>query len=486
LSRINWGHSALLVDVEALTYVYRSRGSELVALRDHQLQVAAGEKVAVVGPSGSGKTTLLNILACLERPDTGRVWVAGFDMTALTETERHTYRRTIVGYVWQRAGLGLIPELTALENVQVPMVSVPGSPAERHERALQILHALRLSGYLDHLPRELGYEETQRLALAVALANQPRLLLADELTSELDLASSDRLMEDLDPLLRDVGTAAIMVTHDLELERYVDRIIPMRLARPVPETGGDARVLDEFDPAVTAIALARHPDVLVADSVTQLAPRGNPRVPIVNSASFRVRQSEFVAIAGRSGSGKSTLLRLCGGLEAPDAGRITIGGHDLATLHSSQRELLLQKHVGWVLPNAAAPQLVTAMESLALTAEIGGASSEEARRISRFALRSIGLLERGDYPLRRLSAGELQRLALARAMIKGPAVIIADEPTAQLDAVIANGILALLREVANSGVAVLLATHEPMVAEVADRILVMERGQLREARNRRW
>ena len=484
--QINPSPSGLLVDVQDLTYVYRTRGDELVALRDHYLQVAVGEKVAIVGPSGSGKTTLLNLLTCMETAHRGRVRVAGLDLATLSDLERHMYRRTMVGYVWQRAGRGLWPGVTALENVQIPMVGGGGSGAERRERARQLMEALRLGDKLWLLPAQLGYEDTQRLALAVALANRPRLLLADELTSELDLASSDRLLDDLERLLRHFGTTEILVTHNLELQRNVDRVIPMQLARHMPETKGDPRLIDELDPEANAAALADLHDVLLVDSVTLTAPRGDRRVAVVDAASLRVRQSEFVAILGRSGSGKSSLLRLCGGLESPTSGRVTIGGRDLARLGRNQRELLLQKHVGWVLPSTPTPLLVTPIESVAFTAQIGGASSAEARAVSQAALRATGLQERADYPMTRLSGGELQRVALARAMVKGPAVIIADEPTAQLDTITANGILALLREAANSGVAVLLATHAPLAAEVADRVLIMENGRVRDARNRRW
>lgn len=475
-----------LVEVRRLGHVYSTGEEKLVALHDLSLDLMPSERVALVGPSGSGKTTLLTILAGLERPQSGLVRVAGHDLSRLTARDRHAYRRTMVGYVWQRAGMGLLRQLSALENVQVPMMSTAGSAAERCDRALRLMGALRLDGREGHLPSELGYEDTQRLALAVALANGPRLLLADELTSELDLGTSDRLLEDLDPVLRQLGTSAILVTHDLELERYVDRIIPMQLARPVPPTGGHYTSQQPASQPPNGQAGRGGEQVLVVDGVTKAVRRSDSRVPIVSGATFEVGRSEFVAIAGRSGSGKTTLLELCGGLRQADSGRIVVAGHDLSGLGPGQRELVLQKHVGWVLPNTRPPMLVTPSESLALTARIGGASTAEAMSVTEQALRLTGLSDRADYPMSRLSGGEQQRVALARAMVKGPAVIIADEPTAQLDAVTANGILALLREVAETGVAVLLATHEPMVAEVADRVLVMERGYLRESPSRTW
>jgi ABC-type lipoprotein export system ATPase subunit len=215
----------VLVRTRSLSHVYRSGKSQVVALQGLDLEVGAGETVAVVGPSGSGKTTLLNILAGVARPSQGEVEVAGQDLTTLEGPELERYRRQVVGYLWQQPEAGLWAGLTAVENVQVPMLAVRGSRKQRRDRAAALLDLLGLHGYGVRLPRELDYGERQRLALAVALANQPRLLLCDEPTAELDGPTAQALLADLADLLRSLGLGAVVVTHDPQLERFVDSVV---------------------------------------------------------------------------------------------------------------------------------------------------------------------------------------------------------------------------------------------------------------------
>ena len=189
--------------------------------------------VAIAGRSGSGKTTLMNILAGLETPSAGAVQVGGHDLTRLGRAEQDAYRREVVGYVLQRALGNLAPYLTALENVQA--ATVTGPPRERASAAADLLGRLGLGDHLFRRPSELAGHQTQRLALATALANRPRLLLADEPTAELDTVSTVALLGDLTDVLREAGTAAIMVTHDVLVERYVDRVVMIRDGRTSSE-----------------------------------------------------------------------------------------------------------------------------------------------------------------------------------------------------------------------------------------------------------
>jgi ABC-type lipoprotein export system ATPase subunit len=212
--------------------------------------VEAGEMVAIAGRSGSGKTTLMNLLAGVEPPSAGAARVAGHDLARMDDRERDRYRREVVGYLLQHSLANLALDLTVIQNVQVPMIA--GGPRRRGARARKLLEKLGLGDQARLRPAQLTGAESQRLALAVALANEPRLLLADEPTAELDGANARELLDDLTSLLRDLGTAAIMVTHDEQLERHVDRVIQIRdgrtsterrwLARP----NGDREVADEL------------------------------------------------------------------------------------------------------------------------------------------------------------------------------------------------------------------------------------------------
>ena len=239
-----------LVECEGLVHIYKTADLEVVALQGLDLRVEAGEMVAIAGRSGSGKTTLMNLLAGVEPPSAGAARVAGHDLARMVDRERDRYRREVVGYLLQHSLANLALDLTVIQNVQVPMIA--GGPRRRGARARKLLEKLGLGGQARLRPAQLTGAEAQRLALAVALANEPRLLLADEPTAELDGTNARELLVDLTSLLRDLGTAAIMVTHDQQLERHVDRVIQIRdgrtsterrwLARP----NGDREVADEL------------------------------------------------------------------------------------------------------------------------------------------------------------------------------------------------------------------------------------------------
>jgi ABC-type lipoprotein export system ATPase subunit len=222
-----------IVDCEGLVYIYKTRELEVVALQGLDLRVEAGEMVAVAGRSGSGKTTLMNILAGIDSPTAGKAVVGGHDLTRMSERERDHYRHDTVGYLLQRSNANLVPELTAFENVR--LATLTGS-ADGADRARHLLERLGLGDAMNALPKDLAGGEKIRLALAVALANVPRLLLADEPTAELDTATADSVLVDLASLLDDLDSTAVFVTHDPELERFAGRVIQIRDGKTSTET----------------------------------------------------------------------------------------------------------------------------------------------------------------------------------------------------------------------------------------------------------
>jgi ABC-type lipoprotein export system ATPase subunit len=234
-----------LVECEGLVHIYKTAEIEVVALQGLDLRLDAGETLAVVGRSGSGKSTLMHILAGVEPPTAGRAHVAGHDLGRMGDAERRRYRRDVVGYCWQRAALNLAPDLTTRQNVEVPMLA--GGRSGTGAAADELLERLRLARVAGRRPASLTGEEAQRLALAVALANRPRLLLADEPTAELDSPTAGRLLEDLVDLLRELEAAAILVTHDRHVERHVDRVVRIRDGRTSTEwRGSEERDADEL------------------------------------------------------------------------------------------------------------------------------------------------------------------------------------------------------------------------------------------------
>jgi putative ABC transport system ATP-binding protein len=205
--------------------VKRYERDRIVALSGVDLDVAAGEFVAICGPSGCGKSTLLNMLSAIDRPDAGTVTVCDRDLTGLTAAEADSFRTTVVGLVFQLHNL--LPNLTALENVQAPMLAGDRPPADRLERARRLLERVELSDRMTALPSKLSGGERQRVAIARALANEPQILLADEPTGALDSKTGERLFDLLAELRRDLHMTLVVVTHDPDVAARAGRIIHM-------------------------------------------------------------------------------------------------------------------------------------------------------------------------------------------------------------------------------------------------------------------
>ncbi len=197
--------------LQDVTKTYTRRGETVTAFRCDTLDIAMGDYVAIVGPSGSGKTTLLSMLGGMLSPDTGKVWFGGESLYDLPITERTQRRRERIGFVFQT--FNLVPYLTALENVQVPLFLHGVAKSEQRDRAASLLEQVGLGNRIEHKPSELSTGQQQRVALARTLANNPRLILADEPTGNLDPDSREAVLSMFDNFVRE-GRTIVMVTHD--------------------------------------------------------------------------------------------------------------------------------------------------------------------------------------------------------------------------------------------------------------------------------
>jgi len=215
-----------VIITENLTEEYLLGKVVVPALRGVNLKIKRGEFAVIMGPSGSGKSTLLNLLGGLQKPTGGRVLINGIDLSTLNENQLAIFRRKNVGFVFQ--AYNLIPTLTAIENVELPMIFYNIPPNERKRRAEKLLHSLGLGDRLHHRPSELSGGEQQRVSIARALANNPEIILADEPTGNLDTKTGRRIMEEIVKVNRDFGKTIVMVTHDPEVAHFGDRIIHIR------------------------------------------------------------------------------------------------------------------------------------------------------------------------------------------------------------------------------------------------------------------
>lgn len=214
-----------MIRAEGLVKIYKTKLTEVLALQGLDLKVEEGELTAIIGNSGSGKSTFLNMIGGLDRPSAGSLFVAGSNLFTMTEKELVRYKRDTVGFVWQNNGRNLVPYLSALENVMLPM-SLSGTKKKK-EKALQLLEMVGMSAKKHSRMNMLSGGEQQRIAIAIALANSPKLLLADEPTGSVDAATANYIFDVFTELNRN-GQTILIVTHDVALSKKVKRVVAIR------------------------------------------------------------------------------------------------------------------------------------------------------------------------------------------------------------------------------------------------------------------
>lgn len=218
-----------MIELRGVGKVFRNGRREVVALDGIELGIQRGETVAIVGPSGSGKSTLLNLIGGLDRPSSGEILIEGRSLAGLSDEELTRLRRDKIGFVFQF--FNLLPTLTCLENVALPLHLRGWARKQAHQRARQLLELVGLSARLTHLPEELSGGERQRVAIARALAVYPPILLADEPTGNLDTGTGQEILELIHDLHRRLGTTVLIVTHDQKVAAGCERVISLRDGR---------------------------------------------------------------------------------------------------------------------------------------------------------------------------------------------------------------------------------------------------------------
>ena len=658
-----------LVVCDNLVKIYQIDEIEVVALQGLDLEIGRGEMMAIIGASGSGKSSLLNIIGGLDRPSAGQIAVDGRNLLKAPERELEDYRLRDVGFVWQQSARNLIPYLTALENVELPMIAAGGGDAQPGERARELLDAVGLLSHSHHRLGQLSGGQQQRVAIAVALANQPQILLADEPTGEVDSVTAQQIWQLFRELNRRYNLTSIIVSHDRDIARVVDRVIGIRdgkisteMVRQVAGEGVEEGLFEmreygegngaegEPAPAMAAEdAIVQLEERVVLDSVGRLqmpreyldnrgigrravvqlvedgilvrptrerlaeagdsatpdgdgstvegAPAGltamdqdptpaegagwwrrlwrrsesadadeplsdqavNPwargfatagagdggreaeedretlqwdygsesggdgweaSAPSSNggeSAASRplgisefdsgplvevrelqriyevgdqsvhalrgidivIPRRSFTLFRGRSGSGKTTLLNLIGSLDTPSAGRVSLFGQDIGRLSADECAQLRQLYIGFVFQAFSLIPTLSAEENVEMTLRLLGLSAEERRQRAAYCLSLVGLSRWADHRPFEMSGGQQQRLSIARALAHGPAMLIADEPTSDLDSETGRQILELFaRLVEEEGITALVASHDPASDDFATEVYELQDGRI--------
>jgi putative ABC transport system ATP-binding protein len=230
---------------DGLVKIYQVADLEMVALRELNLTIEKGELVSIVGSSGSGKSTLMNILGGLDRPSAGRVQVDGYDLLKLSDRQLNKYRREKVGFVWQQSARNLVPYLNAIDNVMLPMTLAGITGKVKQQRAEELLDLVGLKSRMKHHLSELSGGEQQRVAIAVGLANNPSLLLADEPTGEVDSATAETIYNTFRTLTGEMGITTVIVSHDPGVAKQVQRVVAIRDGMLASETIRQTRKVEQ-------------------------------------------------------------------------------------------------------------------------------------------------------------------------------------------------------------------------------------------------
>ncbi len=510
-----------VVELRDVFCVHRTNEGDAAALQGTNLELARGEVLGVLGPSGAGKSTLLRVVAGLQPPSAGVVRVLGRDIGRLPAGSRSRIRHELMGFLGQHTETTLSPDLRLRDAVALPLVLRGAPRRERRTRVDELLAATALRGRADALPGELSGGERQRLALCAALAHRPALLLADEPTGELDEASADAIRALIAELARSHGTSVILVTHDPATAQIADRTLRIRDGRIVGDRRGaeEALVVDDgwlrLPPdLLTQAGIGRRarvrpaPDgLIVTRAAADAGPAGpagparaGPRPPVpwvpaqvglcsvartyghgparrqvLGGLSHDFAPGRMTVITGRSGTGKTTLLKLVAGLDRPSSGQVLLDGHPLGDRDGEQLASLRRQRIGYLSQEPAPIGFLSAEENAVLALRIRGWDAGAAAERAAMALTRAGLADRARQRVHRLSAGEAQRLALARALASARGLLIVDEPTSRLDENNARAIAALLAAAAHEeGQTVICATHDPAVISQADQVVVLD------------
>jgi ABC-type lipoprotein export system ATPase subunit len=494
-----------LIEARDLFCVYPAADGGVAALQGLTLDVDEGEICVVLGPSGSGKTTLMRVLAGFERASAGSIVVSGMELGSLSQRRLADYRARTLGYADQHYWRALAGELSAEELIAVPLGLQGVREGERLARAHSLLDRVGLRDRAGSLPGELSGGEQQRIALCAALAHRPRVLIADEPTGELDEASAAAVYELLAELSREEGVTALVVSHDPRSAEIADRVVHIRDGRVSEERsrqgaavvvghGGWLRIpeaaLREAGIADRAIVAARdgvvelRPLTALQESVLELpaiegaagavvelrdVTRRYGREPALDAVTTTFAPGRLSVVTGPSGSGKSTLLALIAGLDVPDAGEVVIAGVSISKLDRDARARFRRDTIAFIGQSPGLSGFLTARENVELGLAIRGVDGVDAHERAIDSLVAVGLGEHADRLFSVLSAGQRERVAVARALAARTPVILADEPTSRVDVAAALTLGGLFADIAREhGTTFVCATHDPVLIAFAD------------------
>ena len=512
-----------IIQVNNLTKVYIAGDEPFVALKDIKLNIEVGEFLGITGKSGAGKTTLLNMISGVSQPSSGEINYFGnhngktqssgnpIPVHALDEDELAKWRGENLGIVYQ--SFELMPSLNLIENVMLPP-DFAGNyhPITSKEKALELLELVDIVEHAYKIPAHISGGQKQRVAIARALVNDPPLIVADEPTGYLDTVTAETILQIFEKLV-DQGKTIIMVTHDESLVPRFSRrlqIFDGKLGTPIQNgissasnQKPDAERATEFTnqiipqpatdvspPPVKLIpgkyegragsngSPEKHPAILLK-AVEKVYENAAGRFPALKSVDLQLNYGQFISVVGKSGSGKSTLLNMITGIDHPTSGDVIIGNQRIYEMSESERALWRGRNMGVVFQFFQLLPTLSLLENTMLPMDYCDVYSFSERPDRAMELLKMVHLEEHAHQLpASVSSGQQQSAAIARSLATDPAIILADEPTGNLDSHSAGVILKLFKHLADQGKTIIIVTHDPAITKRTDQTVILSDGEI--------
>ncbi|MBP7963903.1 MAG: ATP-binding cassette domain-containing protein [Caldilineaceae bacterium] len=495
---------APLMQLRHVTKAYETGGDLFSALKDVSFEIQPGEFLGITGKSGAGKTTLLNMISGVSGLTTGEVLFNGkggaaLPIHAMNEDALAIWRGQNVGIVYQ--SFELMPTLNLVENVMLPPDFLGTyNPVISKTRALELLELVEIAEHAYKIPAHISGGQKQRVAIARAMINDPDLIIADEPTGNLDTVTAETIFQIFQKLV-DRGKTIVMVTHDESFAPRFSRrlhIVDGVVGDPdetlgsgadlsaahAHTSGGNAQVLMREDRPcgevdMEPVKAGQAFPAIALHNVHKVYENAAGKFVALKSIDLELNYGQFISIVGKSGCGKSTLLNMITGIDHPTSGEVIIGNERIYGMNNSQLALWRGKNMGVVFQFFQLLPTLTLLENTMLPMDYCKVYpfNERPQRAMEL-LKLVGLEAQAHQLPAAVSSGQQQSAAIARALATDPSIILADEPTGNLDSKSAENILRIFENLAAQGKTVLIVTHDPSITQRTDQTIIMSDGEI--------
>jgi ABC-type lipoprotein export system ATPase subunit len=496
----------IIIQMQDVVKTYSTGDVPFVALNSVNIDIKQGEFLGITGKSGAGKTTLLNMISGISELTSGNIlfhWVGNessspsIPIHSLNEDKLALWRGENLGIIYQ--SFELMPTLSLVENVMLPPdFSGAYQPLVSKKRALELLELVEIVDHAYKIPAHISGGQKQRVAIARALVNDPHLIIADEPTGNLDSVTAETIFQIFEKLV-DQGKTIVMVTHDESFAPRFSRRFQIAdgVVSSPPENGTNLVSKMEAPINVKQEQVSHHAEksrietvstskephqekpAIVLRNVEKVYENAAGKFVALKSINLQLNYGQFISIVGRSGCGKSTLLNMITGIDHPTAGDVIIGDEHIYKMSESKRALWRGRNMGVVFQFFQLLPTLTLLENAMLPMDYCNLYPfyERPDRAMEL-LKLVGLEDQAHKLPTAVSSGQQQSAAIARALATDPAIILADEPTGNLDSRAADNVLNLFENLARSGKTILIVTHDPSITQRTDQTIILSDGEI--------